>query len=243
MRVSVYQNVGAMVRDDFGDRRFGCVHDVVRLVGVCGPALRAHRACERASFGERLRFHLVLPLRRAKYRAGPLIRDVVDAQRVAVTQQQPFAVALDQGRIVDQFEAARSREVVANQKIAIAVHQADAAARRCVEQLRFERYGERRVVIVADPDLGQVTENVEFVTLRRLAPQNAAERIQTLRRGSVERGGRDGRAWSDTDEDRMPRACASSSSPSNAGLPPNAGSIAEAWIASYRSTDARRTAA
>jgi hypothetical protein len=107
-----------------------------------------------------------------------------------VTQQQPFAVALDQGRIVDQLEAARSRKIVANQKIAIAVHQADAAARRCVEQLRFECGGERRVVVVADPDFGQITENVEFVALRRLAPQNAAERIQTLR------------LWQCRDEDR-----------------------------------------
>jgi hypothetical protein len=87
---------------------------------------------------------------------------------------------------VDQLEATRSRKISANQEVAIAVHEADPAARRCVEQFRFQRRSERRIVVVADPHLGQITENVEFVALYRLASQNAAERIEAIRYCSVE---------------------------------------------------------
>ncbi len=79
---------------------------------------------------------------RAQHRARSLIRHIVRAQRVTVTQQEALPFAFDETRIVDQFEAAPLREVCTDQKVPIAVHQANAASSTGVKQLGSECAGE-----------------------------------------------------------------------------------------------------
>ena len=56
-------------------------------------------------------------------RAKFLILDIVRAQRVAVHQQDAFAVEIDDGGIVEQGHSRALRVVLAEQEIAIAVHE------------------------------------------------------------------------------------------------------------------------
>ena len=91
-----------------------------------------------------------------------LIRVVVGAEHVAVHQQHPVSLDLDDGPVVQQLHAGRGREPRADQEVPVAMDEPARYAR--IRQLT-QRGGNPTLVgirvVVADPDLEQVPEDVQ----------------------------------------------------------------------------------
>jgi len=104
--------------------------------------------------------------------AQPLVVAVVGAEHVAVHQQHPLAVKLDDGAVVDQRAARVAAEALAEHEIAIAVHDeaGHTGLRERTQRGRDVALGRVRVV-VADPDLEEVAQDVQGLRLARLVLQ------------------------------------------------------------------------
>ena len=104
------------------------------------------------------------------------------AKRITVGQQYRFAVELDQHWIVDQAHAAARLETPAEKKVAIATHDvARHAARRELRECGADLRTIRVIIVVADPALKQITEDVQRLGAAS-APREKCAKLLTGRR-------------------------------------------------------------
>ncbi len=195
---------------DVGDRlglAAGLQFAVARLAR--GARLRGEREPRR----QRLREEFRLPARIAGLRAELLVGAVVGAQQVAVQQQRRFAVQHRDRGIGQDRHARASRVLLAEQEIAVAADEEyrHAGIGQGAQPVGDEGAGGGRIV-VADPGLEQVAEDVERVRAARLAVEEAAEQFRRRRARGVEvqvgnqqRGhGRDSTSWPMPGDGRRP---------------------------------------
>ncbi len=168
-----------------GDDGIGChVHDVRGLCRLLAVALHAQPAREGDALVERLRQEIPLELGLAHRRAKPLVRDVERAPGVAVRQQRGRAGDFHDDRVGEQCAAGGGREGVAEQGIAVAVHQQQAPAVGRVRGQCIDDGSRGGRGVVADPELEEVAEDDEFAMPRRVVgeePQEARDRARPFR--------------------------------------------------------------
>ena len=99
------------------------VHDLRRLLLHLPLTLFTHLLDDRFPHRQRLRQEIPLPRRIADLGAERLVLQVVGAQCVAVHEQRRGAVQVYHGGVLVQRCAGEAGELVANQKIPIAVHE------------------------------------------------------------------------------------------------------------------------
>ena len=91
---------------------------------------------------------------------------VVRAQQIAVRQQHACALQLHDLILVQQTASGRRREPLAHQEVPVALHE---EARNAAALQRRQRFDDRAVagmrVIVSDPDLEEIPENIERLGL------------------------------------------------------------------------------
>ncbi len=118
----------------------------------------------------------------AQQAARRLVVVVVGAQQVAVREQGGDAVEVDDGLLRQQGQAGLRGEALADQEVAVAALKSDghAAARQLPQGVPYRR---RRgvVVVVADPGVEQVAEDVYDLGLPRPHPGEADEQLHRLR--------------------------------------------------------------
>ena len=136
-----------------------------------GAAGVAHLARLLPAHGQRLGQEGLLPRRAAHLAAEGLVIGVVQAQQVAMRDQQALAEGREHGRVVQGLQADVSHQRGAHQKIPVAGHEADATMLRGLPQharaplLEAARLGRR---IVAHPHLEHVSQQEDGVGLRVL---------------------------------------------------------------------------
>src|SRR5207237_10482837 len=99
--------------------------------------------------GRRRGEELALPFWRARGAPPSLIVMIIDAQRIAMHEQR----TVDHRWIREERRAARLAESLAQQEVAVAVHQTDARAARGEAPQKARDHGVERCleVLVADP--------------------------------------------------------------------------------------------
>jgi hypothetical protein len=167
--VAVDQGPGAMAAEIGLHRLVIDVHDPFGLHGRGCPALPAVVGGEGSPAGEGLPKEQLLNQRIAHTSAKPLVGDVVGAQEVAVHEQGRGAVQVDAGRVAQQGASGLAGEGAPDQEVAIAVHQqAGGPGGGQGAQLGAHGGPRRAIVVVADPGIEQVSQDVE--PLRRAGP-------------------------------------------------------------------------
>ena len=185
--VAVDQVADAGVFHDAHHFRRGHVHDVFRLVGVVALALHAHALGEGAAFFQGFGEHALLPLGVAGHGAELLVGVVFGAQAVAVHQQGAGAVQVGHGAFVQQHAAAVVGELVAEQKVPVAVHEEQLGpgvgkAPEGVDRLAVEG----AVIVVADPGFEQIPQHIEAVGLAGVVVEQGFQRGQVFRAGRIQ---------------------------------------------------------
>jgi len=187
MRVAVNQQSHAAGAHG-GRHRGGLdVHDVgggaagVATAAVAGP-LRETAPHAQGQFEE-----APLPARIPHQGAQHLVGAIGRAERITVREQGALAVEIDEHRIDEQSRAAARLEAPLQQEIAIAMHDiaGHTARREPTQRIADQRPAGLRVII-ADPRLEQIAENVERFGARRtllekgdeLRASGGLERIQ-----------------------------------------------------------------
>ena len=108
----------------------------------------------------------LLPLRIANFFPERLVIMVVGAQRIAVAEQHGLAMQFEPRRVVEQPATAVFGEALADQEIAVAVHEVNRYAGIAEgTQLPRDHFRKIIVVVIADPRLEQVAEQVQCVGL------------------------------------------------------------------------------
>src|SRR5258706_2088569 len=112
-------------------------------------------------FIERLGEEASLPAGVARRAAQVLVVEVVDAQRVAVHQEDVVFYR----RIGEQLAAGRRGEAAAEQEVAVAVHEIEpgAGAGQPVEEADDDAVERRLEVLVADPVLEEIAEHIQCI--------------------------------------------------------------------------------
>ncbi len=146
-----------------------------RLVRLAGGA-RLLGECQ--ARGQRLGQEACLPRRIAGLDAELLVGDVVGAQQVAVHQQDRFAVEHHHRRVGQDRHARATCICLAEQEIAVAADEMHphAGIAQAVQPVGHERAGVGRIVI-ADPGLEQVAEDVQRIGLAGFAIHEAPEQF------------------------------------------------------------------
>lgn len=187
VRVAVQQDVDAVFADGFANLLSIDVHYF--LVECCAArrALCSRMCCDRESLLQGFRKYHGLPLGVPGHRTSLLVFDVVGAECVAVAQQDLLAVKLGGAGIGEDRDAGFRREFVADHEIAIAVHEVDGHS--VVHEIS-QGLLDRRVILVgiviADPGLEEVAENIECLGILRLAFEEGVELIANFRAISLE---------------------------------------------------------
>ena len=140
---------------------------------------------------ERSRKEVALPAGRAKLRAQRHVARVVGTEQVAVREQDGLAEESDALVVAEQASARQRAEPLAQQEVAVAVHQRAGDARvRQPSQRGDDRRETRIVVVVADPGLEQVAEDVELARRARGAIHELDEPARRLRVARSQDAGR-----------------------------------------------------
>jgi glutamyl-tRNA synthetase len=156
------------------------IHDLrLHAPGVL-LAARARRPGQHAPRRERQTQKALLPRAASHLRAQPLIGDIARAQQVAVRNQHTLAIEVDDCRVRQQHAAGRGGETVTEQEVAVAVHDEDRHALRSELADGVEnQFAVRVQVIVADPRLEQIAQDVE-----RISPAGSvAQKLRKLQSG------------------------------------------------------------
>jgi len=103
-----------------------------------------------------------------------LVAHVVCAEHIAVQQQHTLAVYLGDRAVLDQRRAGFPAEPLANQEITVAVHDetGDPGVRQGAQRLH-DRVARGCRIVVAEPDLEQVAQDVERAGRACLASRKA----------------------------------------------------------------------
>ena len=178
--MAVNQRTHAAAAQRGGDGGLIGVHDLpggalrmalAALAGLLGKAAPdAKRQAQEAA----------LPAGTAHHATQQLIGPVGGTQRIAMREQHRLAVQVDDDRIGDQAHAGAARETALIEEVAIAVHD---IARYPMLSEAGERHADaipiRFVIVIADPGVEQVAENVERVG----AAGAKREKVDELRAG------------------------------------------------------------
>ena len=129
------------------------IHDLDRLCLLRFLASRPHCFDFRAPYFKWFGQEDLLPGFGANLRAKTLIINVVGAQRIPVHQQSTLSIQVNQRRIRKQGELGEFGEALADEEVAVAVHEIDFCAAVCNGRQRFDDLAIQAVidVIVADP--------------------------------------------------------------------------------------------
>jgi hypothetical protein len=192
MRVAVDHPRHAMRREGLLNGARVHVHDLLALAlhGLAAARAQGLRLGDALLQGQGE--ELGLPGRIAQPAAQGLIVDVVRAEGVAMQEQGGRTVQVDDLRLGQESQAAALGEGLADEEVAIAVHEghrhAGIAHRAQALCDGRERGAEARIVehVVADPVLEQVAEDVERLRLRRLLGQESQEEGDDLRTAGVQ---------------------------------------------------------
>lgn len=172
------------------------IHDGARGPARVAPAARARLLCELAPQAQRQSQETPLPVGLSHHRAQQLIGPICRAQRVAMGEQDALPVQVDQHGIGEQAGTTALLEAVLEQEVAIAVHdEAGHAALAQVPHGRADLAPMRIVIIIADPGLEQIPEDVERLgacrprleELDELPPRGGLLRIE-VQIGDKQRG-------------------------------------------------------
>ena len=184
-------------RRDIGDgfRGARCLQRAVARLARRPGLLRKRQPCRQG-----LRKELRTPFRVAGLRTELLVGGVIGAQQVAVADQHRRALQQDHRRIRQQAHARARRVVAAQQEVAVAVDEVHRRAGRIQRRQRLRHHAPAlRGIVVADPGLEQVAEDVERLRARGDAAKEAEEclgrvgaRIVQMQVGDEERRGH---AW------------------------------------------------
>ena len=119
--------------------------------------------------------------------APVLVIDVVGAQRVAVDEQRPYALDLVHGGVGEEARAGRFAEALAEEEIAVAVHEVQRHAAGGEPAQQSGHHGVERPleVVVADPVLEEVAQDVERLGGARLSSRKSMKRSFAAGRSSV----------------------------------------------------------
>ena len=194
MGMAVDQGVDAVARQgrvDGGGRHVGdglelcAIVLLQRLLALL--AGRARLRGEGQARGQRLGEEACAPCGVAGLCTEGLIADIIGAQAVAVHQQHGPAVEHHHGGFRQQARTRAPGEVVADQEIAIAVLEEHRHARvGQAAQLAGDEGTDLGRVVVADPGLEQVAEDVQGIGAARLAVDEVAEQAGDLRTLGIE---------------------------------------------------------
>src|SRR6185436_18740014 len=146
-------------------------------------ALLAHADDRAAALRERPGEEFALPRLGARDPAPVLVVQVVGAQRVAVHEQRAHALDLVHARVGEELRAGGGAKALADEEVAVAVHEVDrhAAAGEVREQPRDHRVERRLEIVVADPGLEEVAQDVERVGGARLSFEQLDEPLVRCR--------------------------------------------------------------
>ena len=140
------------------------IHDLARALARMAPAASARLLCQELAHPQGQAQELALPGGLAYYCAQQLIGPIRRAQRIAVREQRALTVQINHHRVNQQSCAAALLEALLEQKVAIAVHDVTryAARAQCAQRVA-DLLSMRVLIIVSDPGLEQIPEDVERI--------------------------------------------------------------------------------
>ena len=157
-----------------------------RLVLVGREAASAQTGGQRTPLGQAHRQHGVLPRLGAQLLASVLVGDVARAVRVPVRDEDTFAVHVDHRRVFEQGHPCFGSEPLAEQEVAVAVHDVRGEAPSGLGERVANRHRRGLVVVVADPNLDQVAQDVERVYVVAHRCQELLQSGEDVRTGGVD---------------------------------------------------------
>lgn len=142
---------------------------------------------EGAAFRERLGEEGPLPNGITYHAAEALVFDVIRAQGIAVHQQRGHALKFYQRGIGKYPAAGESRKAIADQKIAVAMHEINGHTDRSqFVQASHDPSMMRIRVIISDPGFEEISQDVEAVSPTGFAAQELQEQLRDPRTYRVE---------------------------------------------------------
>ena len=167
--------------DDVGDRRCGGSGGFVPGA-LATPAVRNPAPDEQGQTQ-----HAALPLRGARARPEGLVHRVGGAIAVAMREQRADATQHHHCGVVQQLHPAALSEFAGHHEVAVAVHEIDrhAGIDHGFQRLR-DLLIEGRAVVVADPGLEHIAEQVERLCLPRPSRKEGQQDGGQVRPGFVE---------------------------------------------------------
>ncbi len=175
-----------------GNRLVVDVHDVGSRFGRVLLAARARLIRQQLPVGDWQGEKSALPVRVTHDAAQFLIRMIVGAQSIAVRQEHTLAVEFGDDWIRKQPRAGAVAKLAADKKIAVAVQdEARDAVLRKLTQAGANTLLVRVGVVVADPRLEQISEDVHSFGAGPVATQKFQELLYGLRRAAIQMNVRD----------------------------------------------------
>ena len=102
-------------------------------------------------------------------------------------QQDPLPIQGGNGRIGEQSDSGPSLESLTVQKVAVAAHEVDGHAARGKRAQRIADLAAHRVrVVIADPGLKQIAEDIERIRCSSLAREKPEEALHRRRSARIE---------------------------------------------------------
>ena len=183
MRVAVDQPRVAVLTQGPLDRCLRHIHDLRARPLLVFFALGAHSAyrCPAQGQGQAQEQALVYGI--ASEGTEFLILHIVGAQRIAVHEESPDSVEIEERRVRQQLRAAVRGKGLPDQHVAVAMHEMKrdpfaAQSVQCVGDRSVERVGE---VVVAHPVFEQVAEDEDGLRPRRNARREIEEHLVDVR--------------------------------------------------------------
>ncbi|MNH10795.1 hypothetical protein D3C79_702850 [compost metagenome] len=164
MGVTVDKGVAVVRSQQLVHRRRGDIHDELLLAGILHLAFTPHLAGDALATAEgQAQEQPAQPLQLGDA-AKLLVVDILGAEQIAVAEQHPLAVELDDAGIAEQGHARPPGKLPAEQKVAVAVDEVDghpllAQREEGIRHLAVERVG----IVVANPEFEQIPQHIERI--------------------------------------------------------------------------------
>jgi hypothetical protein len=160
--MTVYQTYGPVLRKNRFDRFLVDIHNFIAFAELVIETPEAVPARVGQSQKQRFPQNFALPLRTSGFSAELQIRKIIGAQEVAVHQQSPPAIQINHRIVLDEFDAGFIEKALSDQKIPVALLEIDHSTRvGKLPQRRFDLFSRRRGVIVPDPGIEEISEDIQ----------------------------------------------------------------------------------
>jgi hypothetical protein len=155
------------------------IHDFALFLGIrqraLAPVIRRKAAPLAQGLTQKQPLHQGVADLSAEAKVGFVVR----AEQISVHEQHRFAGESDDSGVAQQPDPGAASEAPTEQEVPIAVHQKAGRARSY--QVRQRRlHGSLAIVVVADPDVEQITEDVERIGTTRPPPKKREEQLRQL---------------------------------------------------------------